>query len=553
MSLGQRLSELGTLFGGEFCRWHDGKHGWTRESGRDAHPAVAGPELASWFERLRQAGSGSPAVQSLGDGRIFAAQWWGDDQGAGCILAAELSREPAELASRLAAMAGQQWQLHTDLKAQQQLLEQYADRLTESFEELTVLRRVSRHIEHCDVGRELVTVAGAVLPPLRALINVEAIALVSAPAIGSPDRERPDELLVTTGQLHPDGDFWLRWIDELGSAARRVVVRNFCGAICCGTTPHPKVRSYALAPVAKNGVIFGWLLVVNKCPPANANAAPANSLGHDEIGSMEMSLVEAAATMLGTHAANEQLFSEKETLVVDVIHTLVGLIEARDAYTCGHSDRVALFARRLAEELGLGPAECHEIFLCGLLHDIGKVGIADDVLLKPGKLSDEEFTIVKRHPEIGAKLLQGLSPLASILPGVLHHHESYDGTGYPHKLQGENIPYMARILAVADAFDAMISDRPYRAGMSLEKAESILDAGRGKQWDAHVVAAYFAARQDLISINTHWRDQLRQHLEKRPRSSHESLAAPALRGGLSAASDQAKAPAPRTSLALQSS
>ena len=137
-----------------------------------------------------------------------------------------------------------------------------------------------------------------------------------------------------------------------------------------------------------------------------------------------------------------------ELLLIGVIRTLVNAIDAKDAYTCGHSDRVARIAMRLAAELGLDHQSCLQVYMTGLLHDIGKIGVPDAILCKPGKLTDEEFAIVKRHPAIGYQILKHLEQLSYVLPGVLHHHEAVTGTGYPLGLAGESIPLAARILAV---------------------------------------------------------------------------------------------------------
>jgi HD-GYP domain-containing protein (c-di-GMP phosphodiesterase class II) len=139
--------------------------------------------------------------------------------------------------------------------------------------------------------------------------------------------------------------------------------------------------------------------------------------------------------------------------------------------------------------------------MAGLLHDLGKIGIDDGVLRKPGKLTEAEFEHVKTHVEIGYRILRDLRKMQHVLPVVLHHHESWDGSGYPHGLRGENIPFLARIAAVADAYDAMASDRPYRNGMPDEKLDSIIRAGAGKQWDAKVVEAFFRARDDIREIS----------------------------------------------------
>jgi HD-GYP domain-containing protein (c-di-GMP phosphodiesterase class II) len=138
--------------------------------------------------------------------------------------------------------------------------------------------------------------------------------------------------------------------------------------------------------------------------------------------------------------------------------------------------------------------------MAGLLHDIGKIGVDDAVLRKPGKLTTEEFAQIKQHPELGYRILADIKQLADVLPAVLHHHEQWDGSGYPLQLGGEQIPLIARIVAVADAYDAMSADRPYRGGMPLEKVEQLFREGAARQWDADVISAYFAAREDIRAI-----------------------------------------------------
>ena len=142
-----------------------------------------------------------------------------------------------------------------------------------------------------------------------------------------------------------------------------------------------------------------------------------------------------------------------------------------------------------ATKMGRGVEECEQIYMAGLLHDVGKIGVPDSILGKPGSLTNDEYTIVKKHPEIGHTILKHLKQLDYVLPGVLHHHEAINGRGYPHGLFGEAIPLQGRILAVADAYDAMTSDRPYRPGMPSQKAESILKAEAGRTWDSDAVSA----------------------------------------------------------------
>jgi len=173
---------------------------------------------------------------------------------------------------------------------------------------------------------------------------------------------------------------------------------------------------------------------------------------------------------------------EKErSLILASITSLCCALEARDSYTRGHSEAVAEIAALIAGRMDMKSEDIEIIKLGGRLHDIGKIGILDSVLLKPGKLSDDEFDIIKRHPVIGAEILKPVPSLAKIIPLVLHHHERFDGKGYPDGIGGHKIPLWARITAVGDTFHALTSDRPYRKGMELEKALQIIKEASGSQ------------------------------------------------------------------------
>ena len=173
-----------------------------------------------------------------------------------------------------------------------------------------------------------------------------------------------------------------------------------------------------------------------------------------------------------------------------IIVALAIAIDAKDPYTRGHSVRVAKYAAATAEELGLEPQEIENILYAGLLHDIGKIGVSEQILYKPAILDVEEWEVIKAHPITGAKILEPILSLQRITPLVRHHHERYDGTGYPEGLTRKEIPLGARILAVADAFEAMTSHRPYRRAMPPAQAAAILKEGMGRQWDAEVVKAF---------------------------------------------------------------
>ena len=178
-----------------------------------------------------------------------------------------------------------------------------------------------------------------------------------------------------------------------------------------------------------------------------------------------------------------ETYEKLEKAYLDSIQTLRYTIEAKDIYTRGHSDRVAAFSVLIGQKLGLSDRDLRTLQIGGLFHDVGKIGVPDSILQKEGKLTDDEYSQIKQHPNIGVHILSNATIFEDILPIVEHHHEKYDGTGYPGKLAGEDIPYLARIAAIADSFDAMSSKRAYRDSLPLDKIISEFMRGRGTQFD----------------------------------------------------------------------
>ncbi len=196
---------------------------------------------------------------------------------------------------------------------------------------------------------------------------------------------------------------------------------------------------------------------------------------------------------------NEEIISQNH--LIEMVTSLAGAIDAKDPYTKGHSTSVSRYAEALARAINLPEEEVQKITLGGLLHDVGKIGIPENVLRKPGKLEADEWEIMKQHPVIGAeKVLAPNEALSHLIPIVKYHHEHMDGSGYPEHLKGDEIPLSARIVAVADTYHALISDRPYRKGMSVEKACEILQEGAGKLWDADLVRHFIAIAPSLSTI-----------------------------------------------------
>jgi HD-GYP domain-containing protein (c-di-GMP phosphodiesterase class II) len=214
----------------------------------------------------------------------------------------------------------------------------------------------------------------------------------------------------------------------------------------------------------------------------------------------DLKIMLLARRMLRNHFRQLRTVNKLKETLIGIVHCLTASVEAKDPYTCGHSERVARIAVRLGKEMQLPKTEVSDIYLAGLLHDIGKIGIKDSVLQKPGKLTEEETLHVQEHTLIGAHLIAQVQQLAHLRPGVRNHHERYDGGGYPDGLAGEDIPLLARILAVADSCDAMMSARPYRSAMPVEQIDSIMADGAGSQWDMKIVQPFMVCRSELYSI-----------------------------------------------------
>ncbi len=186
--------------------------------------------------------------------------------------------------------------------------------------------------------------------------------------------------------------------------------------------------------------------------------------------------------------------------LMEMVTSLAGAIDAKDPYTKGHSTSVSRYAEALARAVNLPETEVERIKIGALLHDVGKIGIPESVLKKPGKLDDEEWEIMKQHPTIGAeKVLAPNEALRDLIPIVKYHHERLDGKGYPEQLKGDQIPLAARIVSVADAYHALVSDRPYRKGMPIEKACAILKEGAGVQWDSDLVRQFISIAPSLTT------------------------------------------------------
>lgn len=233
-------------------------------------------------------------------------------------------------------------------------------------------------------------------------------------------------------------------------------------------------------PLEHQGKILGVAEVLNK---------PGG------FGEQDLNVLSTLAEFAAIALQNARLYERQRRLFHESIRALVAAVDARDPYTAGHSERVAQYVEWLVRRMDLAPAERATFVLAALLHDIGKISIPDRILLKEGRLTEEEYRIMKTHPEKGVEILKHVRDLASVLPGVLHHHERWDGRGYPFRLSGESIPLQARVIAIADTFDALTTDRPYRKGLPPEKALKILQEDAGTHFDPRLVPLFVEEMQ----------------------------------------------------------
>lgn len=239
-----------------------------------------------------------------------------------------------------------------------------------------------------------------------------------------------------------------------------------------------------------------------KSPDQAASLLMLGSTHPDALDADRESLLHAFGQHAATALANAHRFTRLETMLAGVFMSLAGALEAKDVYTDGHSSRVAAYAVRIARDMELSESEVQDIQHAALIHDIGKIGIGAETLHKCGALSDQEWEQMRIHPLLGASIIGSISTLAAAVPGVRLHHERWDGTGYPEGLRGEQIPLMARILAVADAYDALTTDRAYRPAVPPAAALAELHFSAGTHFDPQVVEAMRRCVAETIAPHT---------------------------------------------------
>lgn len=210
----------------------------------------------------------------------------------------------------------------------------------------------------------------------------------------------------------------------------------------------------------------------------------------EPMSSVELTLLASAAGHVGVFLRNAMLYADLDSMFLGTLQAMVAAIDAKDPYTRGHSQRVALLSRDLAAAVGLPEDFVRNAHLAGLVHDIGKIGVPEAVLRKSGRLDDEEFALIRQHPQTGYRILKDIPQIRDLLPGVLCHHEAWNGTGYPAGLAEEEIPLLARIVAICDSFDAMSSSRTYRAAMPRDEVLAEIGQCAGRLYDPRLVPVF---------------------------------------------------------------
>ncbi|HHV55410.1 MAG TPA: GAF domain-containing protein [Firmicutes bacterium] len=282
------------------------------------------------------------------------------------------------------------------------------------------------------------------------------------------------ELQARAGRVRPEGTV----LGKVLETGEPVVVEDLAGSESGLHLPYysAEIRALAVVPVRAGGKVLGTLKIYSSVP---------RRWTEEEVGYLGI-----VASQTGLALQNARLYSSLREYYLSAVQALAAALEAKDVYTRGHSVRVARWAQACARVLGLGAEEQEQVYLAGLLHDLGKIGVREDILLKPGRLDEEERKEMQLHPVVGARILEPARFPTAVIEAVRHHHEDYGGGGYPAGLIGEEIPLLARIIRVADAYDAMTSARPYREALRVEQAREELRRCAGRQFDPRVVEAF---------------------------------------------------------------
>ncbi len=406
--------------------------------------------------------------------------------------------DPVWLAAAFARIA-RDWYAHAGEHARE--VEILSQSLADTYEELSANYRLSQSMNLTATPGEYLQ---ELAEELRDLLVADAVVISLLPQPASPSGAA-DAVTIVVGRPPVPADRILSSVDMDKLAKRGYQVLSVAADGLPVATGQAAAQ-VLLTPIARNERRLGFV--------AAWRAGAARQVSNIDVTRIS-SIARSAAVVL----ENFRLYDNQRQLFLGTVRALTRSIDAKDPYTCGHSERVAVLSRRIVLQLGGTGPQAERVYLCGLLHDIGKIGVPEFVLRKPGRLTEEEFAKIKRHPVVGATILDGIHELGDVVPGVVHHHERYDGRGYPHGLKGPEIPFYARVLTVADTFDAMTSARPYRKALSVQVAVDELHRHAGAQFDPAIVEAFLQLGPQAVF------DELSQiHSGYRPSSTEPALA-----------------------------
>ena len=374
--------------------------------------------------------------------------------------------------------------------------------LASTYEELSLVYRISGSMRVTQQGRDFIQ---DVCDELLEVMDLEMAAAV----VRAHGPDNPEDIIVLSGEPVLDAAQVQRLVTDrvlpqLGRGEQVVLDNRFDEPKL--SLWGRKIRRILAAPLLIEDEVIGTVIGLNKIAT--------------DFDSVDLKLINSISNQVGVFLANNRLYADLRDLLMGVLHALTASIDAKDPYTCGHSERVALVSRRLAEAMGFTPEKVQQIYLSGLMHDVGKIGVPESTLRKEGRLTDEEYEGMKRHPSLGGKILGGIRQMEQMLPGILSHHERPDGRGYPKGLRGAEVSIEARIVGLADAFDAMTSDRTYRKALPLEVVVGEILEHAGQQFDPQLVDILLS--MDLEALLAEIRRDDREHLTAtRPQDGEE--------------------------------
>ncbi|MEE9370081.1 MAG: HD domain-containing phosphohydrolase [Sedimentisphaerales bacterium] len=372
------------------------------------------------------------------------------------------------------------------MKAEKQI-EMVSTKLAQTYEEIVLLHKLSTNMKVTESDANFLQMA---CDGLTDIVNVEGIAILLEKRI---DGEKRLGLVAGLGLIDIDEQIAVilkdRLVEEINSGKEALLdsevdspfkyewpknIKNIIGIPLWGKE---KTGVHLVERGQDGSSIIGLMVAINR-------------LDKQDFDSTDVKLFNSVANECAVFVDNGRLFKDLEELFIGSLRALTSSIDAKDPYTRGHSERVAFISRwiaeRIAEERPLEEGQIHKIYLAGLLHDIGKMGVDEVVLRKKGKLTEQELNQMRMHPSIGGAILSEIKQMHDIVPGILHHHERADGTGYPSGLTTEQIPLTGKIVGLADSFDAMTSKRTYRDAMTVEQALEEVKSGLGTQFDEQV-------------------------------------------------------------------